>query len=141
MNAETIDELEIPLEEMTDAWIEGGNYSQQTVADLRDVLTCELQRSALFERCLDRALKLWQAAHPEAHFWPDGAKNLAWVFDRLSIIENFDIEDYIQSLHWTPDATDYEITLVAGNLRGLYFKLTNADTTAPEMSPVETVTK
>jgi hypothetical protein len=43
----------------------------------------------------------------------------------LQEILDFDIEDYIQSLPWSDGATDYEKTLVAGNLRRLYFKLTN----------------
>lgn len=56
-------------------------------AELAKKLAEEEARTANFERCLDRALKLWQAEHPEAEFWPDGAKNLAWVFNRLSQLE------------------------------------------------------
>jgi hypothetical protein len=43
---------------------------------------------------------------------------------KMDKINKFNIDDYIQSLHWTPDAKDYEITLVAGNLRSLYYRLT-----------------
>ena len=42
---------------------------------------------------------------------------------------DFDVEGYIQSLPWTEAATDDEKTLVAGNLRRLYFKLTHTDET------------
>mgnify|MGYP001417839707 CR=1 FL=1 len=42
-------------------------------------------------------------------------------------IMGFDIEDYVQSLPWSDAATDDEKTLVAGNLRRLYFKLISTD--------------
>ena len=47
-------------------------------------------------------------------------------------IMDFDIEDYIQSLPWSDDAKDYEKTLVAGNLRRLFFKLVHQDATLIE---------
>ena len=83
-----VEELEIPLEEMTDAWIEQGNYSQQTVADLRNVLIMQKARNDIFGECLHRALKLWQKEYPDAEFWPSGDTNLAWVFERLLILED-----------------------------------------------------
>jgi hypothetical protein len=82
-----IDEMATPLEEITDEWIEYGNYSQQTVADLRDALKIVLSRNELFEKCFERALKMWQKENPEAEFWLDGAKNLKWIFDRLEKAE------------------------------------------------------
>jgi hypothetical protein len=45
----------------------------------------------------------------------------------LHEIMSFDIEDYVQSLPWSDAATDDEKTLVAGNLRRLYFKLISTD--------------
>lgn len=56
-------------------------------AELAKALAEEESRTENFSRCLDRALKLWQAEHPEADFWPDAAGNLAWVFDHLSVVE------------------------------------------------------
>jgi hypothetical protein len=41
------------------------------------------QRNALFDKCMHRALKIWQERHPEAHYWPDGADNIAWVIDEI----------------------------------------------------------
>ena len=38
-------------------------------------------------RCLERARQMWQAAHPEADYWPDGAKAWSWVMDRLAKLE------------------------------------------------------
>lgn len=61
--------------------------SMQAVKELIIKLEEEKKRTSNFEACLDRALKLWQAAHPGADFWPDGAENLAWVFDKLSALE------------------------------------------------------
>lgn len=55
---------------------------------IRSQLDASEASNALFSACLDRALKLWQAANPDKEFWPDGADNLAWVFDRLSATEN-----------------------------------------------------
>ena len=55
--------------------------------------------------------------------------------ERSAIIHelmDFDIEDYIQSLPWSDDAKDYEKTLVAGNLRRLFFKLVHQDATLIE---------
>ena len=38
----------------------------------------------LFMNCLDRALKMWQKAHPDkTHMWPDGAKNIVWLLERV----------------------------------------------------------
>ena len=59
----------------------------KTIDELIDELAAEKQRTSMFEDCLERARKLWQAAHPLAQFWPDGAENLAWVFDKLSSLE------------------------------------------------------
>jgi uncharacterized small protein (DUF1192 family) len=52
---------------------------QAEIARLRE----EEQRNALFEKCLHRALKLWQERHPEANHWPDGADNIAWLIDEI----------------------------------------------------------
>jgi hypothetical protein len=57
------------------------------LSQLRADLEEETERNDLFGRCLDRALKIWQKAYPDKTFWPDGADNLAWVFDRLSQAE------------------------------------------------------
>ena len=57
-------------------------------AELAKALAEEEGRTALFSDCLSRALQMWQALHPGEEYWPDGAVNLAWVFDRLSSVEN-----------------------------------------------------
>jgi hypothetical protein len=63
------------------------DYASADIGRLRADLTDTKARNEIFEGCLHRALKLWQARHPDAEFWPDGAVNLAWVFDRLSEAE------------------------------------------------------
>jgi hypothetical protein len=50
-------------------------------------------------------------------------------FDEARRIRDFDIEDYIDTLPWSDSATDWEKTLVSGNLRRLFFKLIAADST------------
>lgn len=51
---------------------------------LRAELDEEKSRNNIFEDCLHRALELWQEVYPDKQFWPDGATNLAWVFDRFT---------------------------------------------------------
>lgn len=38
-------------------------------------------------------------------------------------LSNSAVEKYIQSLTWSPEATDHEKTLVAGNIRGFAAKI------------------
>ena len=38
-------------------------------------------------------------------------------------IEGLDIEEYIRNLEWSDDTPDIHKTLVAGNLRSLYYKI------------------
>ena len=45
----------------------------------------DLQASAgLFGDCLRRAKDIWHAAHPEKDYWPDGAKNIVWLLEKLA---------------------------------------------------------
>jgi hypothetical protein len=38
----------------------------------------------LHSRMMERARKLWQAAHPEqADRWPDGSKNVVWLVEEI----------------------------------------------------------
>jgi flagellar biosynthesis chaperone FliJ len=37
--------------------------------------------------CMERARKIWMEKHPEDDSWPDGAKNISWLFDRLKAVE------------------------------------------------------
>lgn len=52
-----------------------------------DELEEQRQRNALFSDCLHRANLLWQEQHPEADFWPDGAKNLAWLMEQYTALQ------------------------------------------------------
>lgn len=61
-------------------------------------------------------------------------KDLLTVIERL---DAFDIEDYIQSLPWDT-ATDYEQTLVAGNLRRLFYKLIKEISEVDNFDKIET---
>ena len=40
--------------------------------------------------------------------------------DETPKVEGFDLDDHIACLNWSDEATDYEKTLVIGNLRTLY---------------------
>ncbi len=45
----------------------------------------EAEGSLKLERdCMERARKRWQKAHPDANYWPDGAKNIQWLLDKLA---------------------------------------------------------
>ena len=43
--------------------------------------------------------------------------------DEAQKIKGIDIEEYIRNLEWSDDAPDIHKTLVAGNLRSLYYKI------------------
>lgn len=60
----------------------------------RRQLAEERQRTAIFEACLHRALKLFQNAHPECNFWPDGADNFAWLFEQVK-----QLDELMECLH------------------------------------------
>lgn len=37
------------------------------------------KRFALYTAAMERGRKMWQAAHPEADYWPDAGDNWAWL--------------------------------------------------------------
>ena len=53
-------------------------------------------------------------------------------------LEGFDIDDYINNLDWSDDATDLQKTLVSGNLRSLYYRLIEFDSAETHHEPTET---
>lgn len=60
-------------------------------AQIRDLRreVAELEASAdLHSRMLERARQLWNEAHPGSEDrWPDGAKNVAWLVERIADLE------------------------------------------------------
>ena len=58
------------------------HYLQQ-VASLQAALDEAQARNSLFERCLDRALKLWRKENPEVDIWPSVDKNIADFFEEF----------------------------------------------------------
>jgi len=60
---------------------------RSAIAEMEQSLKDEQATNANFSDCLTRARKLWQAAHPEADYWPDGVKNIMWLLERLQAVE------------------------------------------------------
>lgn len=46
----------------------------------------ERARNDNFSDCLNRARKLYLAAHPNANGWPDGAESIAWMMGEEPLI-------------------------------------------------------
>jgi len=73
---------------------------------LEDKLEEEKARNALFEMCLERGLKLWQAEHPEADYWIDGSQNIKWLLEKIYLLEKLKSKRYGQALKFLSDLLD-----------------------------------
>jgi len=79
-------------------WIEGDGYNTirpdwfYDLADQMEVDAIELESltnsTEIFIKCLDRAGRMWNEAHPDKPLTtPDGAKNIVWLLEKVEALE------------------------------------------------------
>lgn len=80
---------------------------KEKIAELESRATTAEKRNDVFEKCIHRALKMWQEAHPDDESWPDGAVNIAWIMERATTAEG-NVKELVEALDFYADACNWQ---------------------------------